>query len=133
MNLLKETLNILNKNRLKQSDVLWCGSVDFGYFTWQDFKDLANTDYHNRSGLEVATDIVIVTKKGYLERHNYDGSEWWEYKEIPKMPKNYRKPIALTDGQADEFRSSKYDFEGETLADLNKKTVKKRLLIIKTN
>ena len=102
MNLLKETLEILNNNNLNEADVLWCGSVEFGYFTWQDFKDIADVEYDNGYGApKVATDLVIVTTKGYLERHEYDGSEWWDYKKPLERPETYKKPTALTIEQAE--------------------------------
>ncbi len=101
MNLLKETLQQLQDNNLNESDVLWCGSKQFGYFTWEDFKSLANIDYNNGYGSpEVAEDLMIATKEGFFKRREYDGSEWWEYITIPKKPEKYKKPTALTINQA---------------------------------
>lgn len=53
----------------------------------EQFKELAlNTDYDNSWGApEVATDLKIVGSDFWLERHEYDGSEWWEYKTMPNI------------------------------------------------
>ena len=102
-NLLKETLEILETNNILEEDILWVGSESFGYFSWQDFKYLADICYDAGYGSsQVALDLVIVTKEGYLERQEHDGSEWWEYKTAPTKPKKYRKPIALTTEQAED-------------------------------
>lgn len=29
---------------------------------------------------------MIVGDDWWMERHEYDGSEWWEFKELPKKP-----------------------------------------------
>jgi len=93
MNLLQETLEILSEQGKTKDDVLWCGSGAYGYFTWEDFEELANDDYNEDYGLqEVVTDLLIVGKDFWLERHEYDGSEWWEYKSFPKKPEKYVKP-----------------------------------------
>lgn len=30
--------------------------------------------------------LIVVGKDFWLERHEYDGSEWWEFKSIPMEP-----------------------------------------------
>jgi len=91
MNLLKETLEILAKNNKTPKDVLWIGSKD-GYSTWENFERLADTIYSSGYGsIEVAEDLVIVGKDWWLERGEYDGSEWWEFKRKPKQPKTLRR------------------------------------------
>ena len=30
--------------------------------------------------------LVVVGKDFWLERNNYDGSEWWEFKQVPVEP-----------------------------------------------
>ena len=95
-NLLKETIEVLRENGKSEEDVLWCGSEEFGWFTWEDFKELADFEYCNDYGLqEIASDLLVVGKDFWLERHQYDGAEWWEFKTLPKKPKNYRKPRSL--------------------------------------
>ena len=87
MNLLRETIGKLINNKKKEKDVLWVGSKD-NYITWNEFKKIADIEYDaGYGGQEVATDLLIVGKDFWLERQEYDGSEWWEFKEIPCKPK----------------------------------------------
>ena len=59
--------------------------------TWGEFAAQANKNYDNGfGGTEVLEVTMIVGKDFWLERHEYDGSEWWEYKELPKA-ENYRE------------------------------------------
>jgi len=96
MNLLKETIKKLKYEGKKAQDVIWCGSKDFR-FSWKKFKEVANFDYNNGfGGQEVAEDLKIVGKDFWLERHEYDGSEWWEYKEMPEKTKKTIKNPKLT-------------------------------------
>ena len=100
-NLLEETISVLARNGKEPKDVIWVGSED-GWFTWEDFCQVADTEYDSGfGGAEVARDLVIVGQDFWLERGEYDGSEWWECKTWPAQPKE-RKPVdALTTGQAD--------------------------------
>lgn len=36
---------------------------------------------------EIPKDLVVVGDNWWLERAEYDGSEWWEFKTIPKEPR----------------------------------------------
>ena len=88
MNLLEETLFELKENGKKESDVIWVGCLTHKT-TWNNFKNIANINYDNGfGGEEIALDLLIVGNDWWLERHNNDGSEWWEYKQLPKEPKN---------------------------------------------
>ena len=33
---------------------------------------------------------MVVGNNWWLERHEYDGSEWWEYKQFPVKPEETR-------------------------------------------
>lgn len=118
-NLLQETIKKLKEYQKTERDILWVGSEDFGWFTWEDFKELADTEYNSGHGTqEVASDLLIVGKDFWLERRDYDGAEWWEFKVMPCKPENYRKPIALTVKQAKEKFGK--DIRGwSTLKELN--------------
>lgn len=37
-------------------------------------------------GVEIDMGLIVVGKDFWLERHEYDGSEWWEFKSIPMEP-----------------------------------------------
>lgn len=59
--------------------------------TWDEFVSQADKMYDNGfGGVEVFEITMIVGKDFWLERHSYDGTEWWEYKELPKA-ENYRE------------------------------------------
>ena len=103
-NLLEETKEILEGCGKSPEDVLWCGSEEFGYFSWKDFEKFADTLYDSGYGGEnVATDMLVVGKDFWLERREYDGSEWWQYKQTPIKPKNNRIPACLTVSQSGEL------------------------------
>jgi len=102
-NLLDETLEVLQKNGKSAADVRWCGSIGFGWFSWDDFVWLANTEYSDGYySCGVAEDLLVVGEDFWLERHDYDGRRWWEFKRLPQRPENYVKPIALTLEQAEQ-------------------------------
>lgn len=86
MSLLDETIELLNEHKKSIYDVVWVGNSS-QYMTWQDFAEIACRDYDTGFGaVEVCLDLKVVGKDFWLERHEYDGSEWWEYKVLPKMP-----------------------------------------------
>ena len=97
----KETLGILEEYNKTSADVLWCGSEEFGWFSWEDFLEIAPEHYNSGfGGQEIASDLLIVGNDFWLERHEYDGSEWWEYKSKPKKPNNYNKPKTIMNGDS---------------------------------
>jgi len=97
MNLKNETLEILKKNGKSFDDVEWIGSKTH-QIRKEDFLVLADVEYDEGYGcMEVANDLLIVGKDWWLERHEYDGSEWWEFKIIPKKPKEIiESPVKIT-------------------------------------
>lgn len=84
-NLYYETLDELAHNGLTSYDVLWVGSLDGKYaISFEKFAEIANIEYDAGYGAqEIAVDLVVVGQSWWLERQEYDGSEWWEFKEIP--------------------------------------------------
>jgi len=86
-NLYKDTLDILKEYGKTFDDVQWCGSPDY-YMTPERFKELASGTQYDASygSQEVARDLLVVGDGFWLERHEYDGSEWWEFKAIPTKP-----------------------------------------------
>ena len=103
MNLAEETLEILEKNGLKKSDVLYAQGNDY-WITAENFWDVAkDTEYDNGWGApEVACDLKVVGKDWWLERDDYDGTEWWEFKKYPEKPQERAevKRLARSDGWA---------------------------------
>ena len=111
MNLKNETLQILNENGKRLEDVRWVGCNDFS-IPVPLFWELANQEYDSGFGAqEVAFDLVVVGNDFWIERHEYDGSEWWEFKERPLMPKEVRYVRTLIGRESGPWWSS--------LADLN--------------
>lgn len=79
MNLLSETLSDLLSNGKSPLDVFWVGSKDGKYaISWEEFAKIAtNTNYNEGlGGQEITSDLVVVGQSWWLERHEYDGSEW---------------------------------------------------------
>lgn len=78
MNLLQETIERLERNGKSPADVEWVGIKDATYYSWADFKKQAkHISYDNGFGrAEIAADLVVVGKDFWLEREEYEGSEW---------------------------------------------------------
>ena len=100
-NLLLETIACLNEHGRETSDVLWVGRAYYKWkekesiaykSTWDDFCEKANFTYDNGyGGNEIPMDLIVVGKDFWLERHEYDGSEWWEFKKMPTEPQETRE------------------------------------------
>ena len=85
--LAEETLNILNKHGKSEKDIKWIGCKKFT-IPIDEFWKQAQKRYDDSYGIiEVMPDLIIVGEDFWLERAEYDGAEWWEYKEFPQMPK----------------------------------------------
>lgn len=90
MNFLEETIEELAFNGKTETDVLWVGQRHKGQYcktTWEDFKSKANFEYDNNRCMGVIPlDLIIVGKDFWLERGEYDGAGWWEFKTQPIEP-----------------------------------------------
>lgn len=90
INLLQETHQILNDNGVSMVDVQFVLSRDSQMGTWNDFVALANIEYDNGyGGHMISSQLYIVGDGWWLERGEYDGSEWWEFKTQPKELKEH--------------------------------------------
>ena len=109
-NLLTETLEVLTRNGKTPADVLWCGSTDL-HFSWDDFSAVANTTNYNDGygAVEIAPDLVVVGVDWWLERHEYYGSESWDFKTLPVKPVQYTYPKRLVGG----WKTSLLDSQAE--------------------
>jgi len=97
-NLLKGTIQILENYGKTLTDVEWIGTSGYE-ITFEQFITLADVEYDAGYGAQkVATDLLVVGNGWWLERHEYDGSEWWEYKECPKRPAEIREVKRLVGG-----------------------------------
>ena len=102
-NLWEETIGTLANNNKSFDDVIAICGNDF-QITKEDFEKYSKTEYDDGYGSpKVAEDLLIIGADFWLERHEYDGSEWWEFKQMPKYKELPFKPItALTVEQARE-------------------------------
>ena len=50
------------------------------------YKAMSLTPYDNSYGTQELFGIIWINNGNWLERHEYDGSEWWEYKSPPVIP-----------------------------------------------
>lgn len=102
-NLLKETLNVLNKKGKTFDDVrAICG--DKFKISLEDFMKYADVEYDGGFGRqEVPTDLKVIGDNWWLERHEYDDSEWWEFKTLPVIPDEIRPIKRLTKGSWDSL------------------------------
>lgn len=117
-NLWKETINKLVDHKKCFDDVIAICGNDF-QITKDDFEKYSNTEYDDGFGSpKVAEDLLIIGSDFWLERHEYDGAEWWEFKQMPKYKELPFKPItALTVKQAQE-NGVDCSYGWETLANL---------------
>jgi hypothetical protein len=87
-NLLQETITTIADSEHKEGDVAWVGSLDGNYaMSWERVRPLLDINYDSGfGGAEIADDLVVVFTDGsWLERGEYDGSEWWEFKQQPQQ------------------------------------------------
>lgn len=82
-NLLEETLQVLRENGKSEEDVLFVKSFPLTT-SWEAFKRNANFEYDDGYGCnQISLNLKIVGDSWWLERNEYDGSEWWEFKTHP--------------------------------------------------
>lgn len=85
-NLLNETIEELQKAGTTLDDVAAI-QVNHRRISPDRFRKLADVDYDPGYGIQmVLPNLVIVLKDGtWLERDEYDGSEWWNHVAPPKV------------------------------------------------
>lgn len=86
-NLYQELLEELNQHGKSIEDIIWVGTnkerVDVDKF----LEIAKKTDYDSGFGSQkIAKDLLIVGLDWWIERNEYDGSEWFEFKSLPKIP-----------------------------------------------
>ena len=86
-NLIDETMEALSSNGKTASDVKYVQTAN-GSFSWASFCEVGNFKYDSGyGGQEISYSLMIVGENWWMERHEYDGSEWWEFKCMPtKLP-----------------------------------------------
>lgn len=93
-NLKNETLKELKEHNKKPTDVVFVG---FSYkdklykVSFEEFLIAADFKYDSSfGGIEINPTLMIVGNDFWLERHEYDGSEWFEFKTLPNI-KDYKQ------------------------------------------
>ena len=101
MTLYEETKKILEYNNKNFDDVVAICGNKF-QISKEDFIEYSKTRYDKGYGApEVATDLLVIGEDFWLERNEYDGSEWWEFKSFPQYENlPFQKIKALTVNQA---------------------------------
>jgi hypothetical protein len=125
LNLKEETKELLKENNKTLKDIIWfgCDKVELV----GDLEKVLDFQYDNDFGSqEVLEDLILVGKDFWLERHEYDGSEWWEYKNMPTRPK-IKVELGLRNLKVDENAEKIYDDEDWS------SLVKTKDLLIKEN
>ena len=84
INLLTETIDALAAAGRTPDDVRWVQD-GVGSYEWPAFVEVAKSvEYSNGfGGAEIISDLKICGDGWWLERGEYDGSEWWEFKTMP--------------------------------------------------
>lgn len=125
-NLLDETIAILTRHGKAPGDVVWVGNAKYSG-SWLDFAALANFEYDAGYGAEcIPLDLRVVGHSWWLERHEYDGSEWWEFKALPvRTASKPLRQVDVGDGVTWGFgrNGAKMDDAGEEIEDDEPPTV----------
>lgn len=121
MNLKEETLEVLYNHGKRKEDVKFVRGYYF-QISLEQFWNLADTEYDSSYGApEIATDLTLIGEDFWMERGEYDGSEWWDFHTMPDtigLPT--REITALSVRQYNARCNREYDKIGwETLSELN--------------
>ena len=105
----QETIEILYAHNKCPDDIVWIGISgeddveDYKYnnipceMPQELFWKIADRVYDDGFGSHIVPlNLKIVGDNWWLERHEYDGSEWWEFKTLPTRPSNIRNPFVPT-------------------------------------
>lgn len=87
-NLLKETIETILDSGHNIDDIECIGLTNTNQVcSFEEFRILADDEYDPGFGrANVRQDLFITFRDGtWLERGEYDGAEWWEYKYQPKL------------------------------------------------
>ena len=111
MNLKEETLLLIKKYGKTPEEVIWVGSLEYGYITFEEFLGLSDFEYDKGYGAQqIASDLYVVGTNWWLSRHEYDGAEGWVFNTHPKQPEKHLGKIRLGGD----------DVMWETLQEINK-------------
>lgn len=96
INFKEETLECLKLHNKTIDEIQWIGCRHYR-IPMNEFWKLADFDYDNGYGLQIIPyDLLIVGLDWWMERDEYDGSEWWVFKQICEEPEEIYLPSKLT-------------------------------------
>ena len=110
-NFKEETLSVLENRNKSIEDIRWIGCGCFKIEP-EEFWKLANRQYDNGYGrCEIPLDLLIVGDNWWMERREYDGAEWWEFREQLAEPEKTQHINTL-------FLKSDTNYDKELLCEL---------------
>ena len=87
-NLLQETIEILDQHGLTLNDIRFIHTSCGDFIPSQGGRKFLDVDYDSGFGtFHIDLNLKLVGDNWWLERHEYDGSEWWEFKKLPTFGK----------------------------------------------
>jgi hypothetical protein len=103
-NLLKETLEVLESCGKTADDVLFVTDGERSC-AWSNFSERAATIRYDDGfgGREIVGGLKVVGDDWWLERGEYDGSEWWEFKTLPLKGRPAKVHILVDEEDSDEL------------------------------
>ena len=95
-NLLKETIFNLNHHGKTLDDVTHIFLDNQYQITKEDFIKAADEEYNSGYGCNyVKLGLVLLGEGFWMERYEYDGAEWWIYREPYKIPTEFGDANAI--------------------------------------
>ncbi len=103
-NLWDETIKVLEDNGLTWQNVNYVILSGYCCITKKNFEEIArNTNYDSGYGAqEISYSLKLVGYTWWMERREYDGSEWWEFCTMPTIPKEIIKIKSLRNWEEEE-------------------------------
>ena len=97
-NLWGETIKVLENYSIKWDEVDAVILAGDCAITKENFEEGARKTYYDNGygSAEILSNLKIIGWNWWLERAEYDGSEWWELKTMPTIPNETRKITSLT-------------------------------------
>ena len=102
MCIVRDAIEEMMENGKRPKDIEFVCWEDSLYFTWNEFASimqnrnsgdiLYNKNESNEYTTLSADRLRIVGKDWWLEREEYDGSEWWEFRTFPQKPLEHGNP-----------------------------------------
>jgi hypothetical protein len=103
-NLLEETIEVLKYKGKSPEEVLWVGDAKIS-FSWKEFSEKARLiTYDNGFGVQEIRDLLMVVGDNWwLERYEYDGSEFWIFKTYPHRPESGKPSAEYLTSQSEKY------------------------------